>query len=444
LTNTTVGMPTVDEVYLPRPLAFHYCGDPEIEGRAHQSVSLVFRALQSLFDGEPDKTQFTPEDLETQADKMFLPPPEKEMLRLGLYLARDMGALSGWRPGANPIDVASFQIAEQIVEIRDFDKVWDEFIARSTATYDDTEQGAAPEIDSADGDILTELEDHGRQMTKPRRDATSSVPHHATIPLDLALHRLQKLLDQIPEIRSKGHDSPAISTWAGNVKIVLAELYGEGSLIFREFRNIAFSPVVFSEGQPQSEFVKWFNSGLDEAKLFLESRASDLSEMVEQTNPRATSSPTVRSDSRKIFVVHGHDHGKKEMVARFLGRLDLEPIILHEQADRGNTVIEKFEAHAADARCAVVILTADDVAHSKENPEQKDPRARQNVILEFGYFVGKLGRKHTFALVEKDVALPSDIRGLVYIPLDDGDWRHRLVKEFKAAGLDVDANRAFI
>ena len=82
--------------------------------------------------------------------------------------------------------------------------------------------------------------------------------------------------------------------------------------------------------------------------------------------------------------------------------------------------------------------------HSKENLEQKEPRARQNVILEFGYFVGRLGRKRTFALVEKDVALPSDIRGLVYIPLDDGDWRHRLVKEFKAAGLDVDANRAFI
>ena len=140
--------------------------------------------------------------------------------------------------------------------------------------------------------------------------------------------------------------------------------------------------------------------------------------------------------------MHGHDHGHKETVARFLGKLDLEPIILHEQADRGKTVIEKFEAHAADVRCAVVILTADDVAYSKTNPEQKELRARQNVILELGYFVGKLGRAQTFALVEKEVALPSDIHGVVYIRLDDGAWRLHLVKELKAAGLDVDANRA--
>jgi predicted nucleotide-binding protein len=59
-----------------------------------------------------------------------------------------------------------------------------------------------------------------------------------------------------------------------------------------------------------------------------------------------------------------------------------------------------------------------------------------------GYFVGKLGRKRTFALVEKDVALPSDIHGLIYIPLDETQWRFRLVKELKAAGIDVDANQA--
>jgi predicted nucleotide-binding protein len=129
--------------------------------------------------------------------------------------------------------------------------------------------------------------------------------------------------------------------------------------------------------------------------------------------------------------------------ARFLGKLDLEPVILHEQADQGKTIIEKFEAHAADVQCAVVILTTDDIASSKANPEQKELRARQNVILELGFFVGKLGRERTFALVEKGVSLPSDIHGVVYIPLDNGDWRLRLVKELKAAGLQVDANRAF-
>jgi predicted nucleotide-binding protein len=93
--------------------------------------------------------------------------------------------------------------------------------------------------------------------------------------------------------------------------------------------------------------------------------------------------------------------------------------------------------------CAVVILTADDIASPRTEPDKKEFRARQNVVLELGFFVGNLGRHRTFALVEKGVTLPSDVHGVVYIPIDDGEWRLRLVRELKAAGLDVDANCAF-
>jgi hypothetical protein len=390
LTNTAAGLPTVEEVYMPRPLAFHYCGDPEVQGRARQSVSIVFRTLQSLFDAEPDKAQFTPEDLAAQANKIVEPRPEAETLKLGLYLARNMGALLSFSMNADQTELASFQIAESIVEIRDFDKVWDDFIARSTASDEDA---PAPEIESSGGGILMASE--VEEMARTPRGA-APLPHQPTIAPELALRRLQKLLNQVSEIRSSGRSSPTISTWQGNVKIVLAELYGESSLIFREFDGIWFYPAVTYSGQPDSDFVKAFNSGLNEATGFLESRINDLRERAEQESPRpAASSTASHSDSRRIFVVHGHDHGHKETVARFLGKLDIEPIILHEQADRGKTVIEKFEAHAADVRCAVVILTADDVAHPKANPEQKEFRARQNVILELGYFVGKLGYKYT-------------------------------------------------
>ncbi len=228
------------------------------------------------------------------------------------------------------------------------------------------------------------------------------------------------------------------------MRIVLADLYGESSLVFKDFAQIRFGPYAYFPGQPQSDFVEAFTDGLERAKGFLESRVSDLRELVIQGDENTTgSSFTPDPDSRRVFLVHGHGHGDKETVARFLGKLDLEPIILHEQPDQGNTLIEKFEAHAADVRCAVVILTADDTASSKEHPEQKELRARQNVILELGFFVGKLGRKRTFALVEKGVTLPSDIHGVIYIPMDAGEWRLRLVKELKAAGLQVDANRAF-
>jgi predicted nucleotide-binding protein len=280
-------------------------------------------------------------------------------------------------------------------------------------------------------------------MARVRRDVPVAA-HNPTISPDLALRRLQKLLEQIPEIRSSGHSSAARSTWEKNVKIVLADFYGEASRIFKEFDRISLGPGVYYPGQPDSEFVEAFNNGLDQATGFLKSRVSDLGEITEQDdqNPRA-SAFTPDPNSRKVFVVHGHDHGNKETVARFLGKLDLEPIILHEQPDQGKTVIEKFEAHAADVQCAVVILTADDDGSPRVHSEQKELRARQNVILELGFFVGKLGRERTFALVEKGVTLPSDIHGVIYIPMDTEEWRLRLVKELKAAGLPVDANRAF-
>ncbi len=226
------------------------------------------------------------------------------------------------------------------------------------------------------------------------------------------------------------------------MKIALAELYGESSLPFRQFLGISFSPGYAVYELPESECVKSFNSGLDQASGFLESRINDLRERaVEKDRGHEIASLIPKSDSRKIFVVHGHDQGSKETVARFLAILDLEPIILHEQPDRGRTIIEKFEAHASDVKCAVVILTADDVANSRESPDENELRARQNVIFELGFFVGKLGRGNTFALVGRDVVTPSDIDGVIYIPLDEAEWRLRLVKEIKAAGVDVDANR---
>jgi predicted nucleotide-binding protein len=440
LANITPNAATVDQVYLPRALAFYYCADPDALKMARESVTVVIHALQNLFDSEPDKTEFTSEDLTAAANNIVEPRPEPEVLKLGLYLVRDLGVLSSFSSDAT--QSAPFRIAEHIVEIRDVSKVWDDFIAHS-APRDVSPQRAASELDRHDSDILIASEGLDNMARTPRD--TSSVPHHPTISPELALHRLQKYIDQIPEIRQSGHGSPAFSTWKGNVKIVLGEFYGENSLVFRQFNEISFSPAIFYDNQPDHEFVKRFNNGLEKASGFLESRIIDLSERVErEKNERSPSSSSVaQSDSRKIFVVHGHDHGHKEAVARFLGQLGLDPIILHEQADRGKTVIEKFEAHAGNVRAAVVILTADDVAYPKSDPDTKEFRARQNVILELGYFVGKLGRAHSFALVEKDVTLPSDIHGVVYIPLDEGHWRLRFVKELKAAGLDVDANRAF-
>jgi predicted nucleotide-binding protein len=144
--------------------------------------------------------------------------------------------------------------------------------------------------------------------------------------------------------------------------------------------------------------------------------------------------------SRKVFIVHGHDDGAREAVARFLERVGLEPIILHEQANRGRTIIEKFEAHQ-DVGFAVVLLTPDDEGCEKGGTPL--PRARQNVVLELGYFVGVLGRDHVCALRRGDVEIPSDMTGVVYVPFDNSDgWKQSLGRELEAAGFEIDWGKA--
>src|SRR5207244_1834655 len=97
---------------------------------------------------------------------------------------------------------------------------------------------------------------------------------------------------------------------------------------------------------------------------------------------------------------------------------------------------EKFEAHAATAAYAVFLLTADDVGGAAGSPAA--PRGRQNVIFELGFFFGKLGRARVAVLLAPGVEQPSDIAGLVYIPVDpNGVWKHHLARELSAAGIPV-------
>jgi predicted nucleotide-binding protein len=145
------------------------------------------------------------------------------------------------------------------------------------------------------------------------------------------------------------------------------------------------------------------------------------------------------TDTNNIFIVHGHDERTKLDVARTIEKLGLNPIILSEQPNQGQTIIEKFELHS-NVGFAIVLLTADDLGKTKTEEEEKY-RARQNVILEMGYFIGKLGRNKVFPLYENGVELPSDLHGVLYNPLDEANsWKFKLAKELKAAGYYIDAN----
>jgi predicted nucleotide-binding protein len=146
-------------------------------------------------------------------------------------------------------------------------------------------------------------------------------------------------------------------------------------------------------------------------------------------------------DKSKIFIVHGHDDLAKSQVARFIEKLGFQPIILHEQASSGKTIIEKIEEYS-NVGFGIVLYTACDIGAKKDDEENLKSRARQNVIFEHGYLIGKIRRENVVALVKGEIEKPNDISGVVYIAMNDESWKFGLAKELKNSGYDVDMNRA--
>lgn len=147
-----------------------------------------------------------------------------------------------------------------------------------------------------------------------------------------------------------------------------------------------------------------------------------------------------------IFIVHGHDNQMKEHVENYIkDDLGLNPIILFQQVNMGRTIIEKFEKYS-NVGVAIILVSPDDIGYSKaRGPEEAKPRARQNVILELGYFIAKLGRESVIVLHQPDneelgdLELPSDIHGVLYIHFDkDGFWKEKVIQELRENGFDID------
>lgn len=144
--------------------------------------------------------------------------------------------------------------------------------------------------------------------------------------------------------------------------------------------------------------------------------------------------------NNKIFVVHGHDENVRDQVELFLRRIGLEPIILCNQPNSGLTIIEKIEVNS-DVGFALVLYTACDEGKLKTNKSLR-PRARQNVVFEHGYLIQKLSRKNVAALVEDGVETPGDLSGVLYISLNDADWKQQVMRELKSSGFEFDSTKA--
>jgi predicted nucleotide-binding protein len=173
-------------------------------------------------------------------------------------------------------------------------------------------------------------------------------------------------------------------------------------------------------------------------------RTGESTALLEQELPVDGNSSTTTSErevnvSKKVFIVHGQNHAVRDQIDLFLTKeLRLDTKIMQDEPNGGRTLPEKFEDIADDCGFAVFILSADDQLTDKDGAIVL--RARQNVILEVGYFWGKLGRRHKIAVLVEHadrIELPSDMQGLGWIAItpDMALTKDKLRKELVAAGL---------
>jgi predicted nucleotide-binding protein len=155
---------------------------------------------------------------------------------------------------------------------------------------------------------------------------------------------------------------------------------------------------------------------------------------------------TQHRDKRKVFIVYGHDDTCRTQLEAMLRRWGVEPLILDQLPTEGQTVIEKLEAAIADASFGVVLATPDDEGHRANRPDEKAFRARQNVVLELGMLLARLGRPNVAILLktQENMERPSDIQGLIYIPFKDDIPKEAgltLAKTMAARGYTIDVTR---
>lgn len=260
------------------------------------------------------------------------------------------------------------------------------------------------------------------------------------------IERLRRVRDRATELHATGA-TEAFEKWRSDAAVAVRMAFGEESEEYEGFRSISYAPRIYVTGD-RDAFTDSRRAGLALARDRLDSMVDQVIEYWpdDEELPSATdrSTPVNRSGSRRVFVIHGRNDAAKQEVARVLEQLNLEPIILHEQSSGGRTIIEKLEEYS-DVGFAVVLLTKDDVGRGVDDHKANlDPRARQNVVFEFGYFIGRLGRKKVCPLLEEGIEQPSDAHGVVYIPFDSaGGWKVGLCRELVVAGFEVDANRLF-
>lgn len=287
-----------------------------------------------------------------------------------------------------------------------------------------------------------------------RRSAPPLTPQAAALTpqaMRVGIERLRKRIEEVkqfdPQAVTDQYNIPEMEKLQAAIDDTLVRTFGAGTPAYKRCASAAVfdnGPHNYAYAVPIEEVRNSLIRSKARSVALLEQTVQSLEEQIGEVDAAASASLIGASltPTRKVFVVHGHDEGQREAVARFLERIGFEPVILHERPNKGRTIITKFREEAADIGFAVVLMTPDD--HGSAVPlvvGRSHLRARQNVIFELGFFIGKLGPDRVAALVKGDIERPSDFDGVVYISLDDKDWPRTLGRELEAAGYEIDWNK---
>ncbi len=269
------------------------------------------------------------------------------------------------------------------------------------------------------------------------------------------IEALKRRVDELrafdPNTIKERFKDPRVMALQNAIDESLSDMFGHGTVEYRRYEaatRLDTGPIyATSEWAGESnddtrDARRYVAEGKEAAITLLEQairRIEDEIAMDAGETPAAPASAERAADNRNVFIVHGRDDGMREAVARFIGSIGFTPVILHEQANQGRTVIEKLESEGGGAGFAIVLLSPEDEGCLKG--ERPTARARQNVLLELGYFIGTLGRRRVCALQRGELDVPSDFVGVVYERFDEtGGWKQVIGRELQAAGYEIDWN----
>ena len=286
-------------------------------------------------------------------------------------------------------------------------------------------------------------------MSKKRRPATEPVITKLIIPKKTFKEELKSQCEKGKEIIGvpiqKAEDinelNKAVHSW---FEFNLEHLKRAFNVPYNEYRkkyNDAGELIGLMSGQgrgnrtPQQKLKNYIDKV--KAKISVLENLHDQTDLLR--SEVESNEDSIDRNNNQVFIVHGHDDSVKEEMASFIEALGFEPIILHKKASSGMTIIEKIDFYS-NVGFGIVLYTPCDLGAKKGEENKLQARARQNVVFEHGYIIGKLKRENVCAVVKGNVEKPNDISGVVYVQMEN-DWKLDIAKELQNSGYNVDFNR---